>query len=141
MCYPVWNCAYKRSLAAIWRVAHVVVAAGFLSHFYHMSDACNYKNVLSVSLIKLFLPSFLYPSLILFSFLVLSPDGSYCAAGSSDGSIFVWNISNNKVEKVLKGHRSVDFVLIYCLHILMYIYIYIYKHTHVHTRMYILKIH
>ncbi|XP_025079810.1 autophagy-related protein 16-1-like [Pomacea canaliculata] len=33
-----------------------------------------------------------------------SPDGSYAVAGSSDGSLFIWNIAKNKVEKVLKEH-------------------------------------
>ncbi|GLH02150.1 Guanine nucleotide-binding protein subunit beta-2 [Gryllus bimaculatus] len=35
-----------------------------------------------------------------------SPDGSYVAAGSSDGSIFVWNVRDNKLETVLKEHTA-----------------------------------
>jgi len=33
-----------------------------------------------------------------------SPDGDYVAAGSSDGTVFIWNINKNKVEKTLKEH-------------------------------------
>ncbi|CAJ0589729.1 unnamed protein product [Cylicocyclus nassatus] len=38
---------------------------------------------------------------------VLSPGMQYCAAGSSDGSVFVWNIQSTKLEKVLHkgGHQ------------------------------------
>ena len=36
-----------------------------------------------------------------------SPDASYAVAGSSDGSLFIWNVTKGKVEQVLKGHRSV----------------------------------
>ncbi|KHJ87390.1 WD domain, G-beta repeat protein [Oesophagostomum dentatum] len=38
---------------------------------------------------------------------VLSPGMEYCAAGSSDGSVFVWNIQSTKLEKVLHkgGHE------------------------------------
>lgn len=35
---------------------------------------------------------------------VFSPDASYAVAGSSDGSLFIWNVSKGKVEQVLKGH-------------------------------------
>ncbi|XP_012253468.2 autophagy-related protein 16-1 isoform X2 [Athalia rosae] len=35
-----------------------------------------------------------------------SPDGQYIAVGSSNGSVFIWSISNNKVESVLKDHTS-----------------------------------
>ena len=35
---------------------------------------------------------------------VFSPDGEYILAGSSDGSLFVWNVAKNSVEKVLKEH-------------------------------------
>ncbi|XP_076454053.1 autophagy-related protein 16-1-like [Babylonia areolata] len=35
---------------------------------------------------------------------VFSPDGTYALAGSSDGTLFIWNISKNKVEKTLKEH-------------------------------------
>lgn len=33
-----------------------------------------------------------------------SPDGQYIAVGSSNGSIFIWSVSSNKVESVLKDH-------------------------------------
>ncbi|XP_066994796.2 autophagy-related protein 16-1 [Anabrus simplex] len=33
-----------------------------------------------------------------------SPDGQYIAAGSADGSVFVWNVGTAKVETVLKEH-------------------------------------
>ncbi|KAL5005455.1 hypothetical protein ScPMuIL_018911 [Solemya velum] len=36
---------------------------------------------------------------------VFSPDGSYAVAGSGDGALFIWNISKNKVEKVLREHN------------------------------------
>ncbi|XP_073255393.1 autophagy-related protein 16-1-like [Porites lutea] len=35
-----------------------------------------------------------------------SPDGQYVICGSHDGSIFVWNASSAKLEKVLKEHTS-----------------------------------
>lgn len=35
-----------------------------------------------------------------------SPDGQYVICGSSDGSIFVWNVASAKLEKVLKEHSS-----------------------------------
>lgn len=35
-----------------------------------------------------------------------SPDGSYVAAGSAEGSLYVWSVLSGKVEKVLsKQHR------------------------------------
>ncbi|XP_052104661.1 autophagy-related protein 16-1-like isoform X1 [Mytilus californianus] len=37
---------------------------------------------------------------------VFSPDGSYAIAGSHDGSIFIWNIAKEKVERVLKEHNN-----------------------------------
>lgn len=33
-----------------------------------------------------------------------SPDGQYIAVGSSDGSVFIWSVATNKVERVLKNH-------------------------------------
>ncbi|VDM52091.1 unnamed protein product [Angiostrongylus costaricensis] len=38
---------------------------------------------------------------------VLSPGMEYCAAGSSDGHVFVWNVQSTKLEKVLHkgGHE------------------------------------
>lgn len=35
---------------------------------------------------------------------VFSPDGSYAMAGSSDGTLYVWNIQKGKVERMLKEH-------------------------------------
>lgn len=36
----------------------------------------------------------------------LSPDGSYVAAGSAEGSLYVWSVLTGKVEKILsKQHR------------------------------------
>ncbi|XP_070172903.1 autophagy-related protein 16-1-like isoform X2 [Littorina saxatilis] len=33
-----------------------------------------------------------------------SPDGTFALAGSSDGTLFIWNIAKNRVEKTLKEH-------------------------------------
>lgn len=33
-----------------------------------------------------------------------SPDGQYIAAGSSDGSVFIWSVVTHTVENVLKNH-------------------------------------
>ncbi|XP_063243910.1 autophagy-related protein 16-1-like [Bacillus rossius redtenbacheri] len=35
-----------------------------------------------------------------------SPDSNYIACGSSDGSVFIWNVASGKVETVLKEHMS-----------------------------------
>ncbi|RXM28740.1 Autophagy-related protein 16-1 [Acipenser ruthenus] len=35
-----------------------------------------------------------------------SPDGSYIAAGSADGTLYVWNVLTGKVEKELGKHHS-----------------------------------
>ncbi|XP_053404630.1 autophagy-related protein 16-1-like [Mercenaria mercenaria] len=35
---------------------------------------------------------------------VFSPDGSYAMAGSSDGTLYIWNIKKGKVERTLKEH-------------------------------------
>lgn len=38
---------------------------------------------------------------------VFSPESNYVSVGSSDGSIFIWNVNTGKVEAVLKNeHRS-----------------------------------
>ncbi|XP_053363389.1 autophagy-related protein 16-1 isoform X3 [Clarias gariepinus] len=42
-----------------------------------------------------------------FTRVTFSPDGSYVAAGSADGVLFVWNVLSGKVERTLdKGHSS-----------------------------------
>ncbi|XP_043926519.1 autophagy-related protein 16-1 isoform X2 [Protopterus annectens] len=35
-----------------------------------------------------------------------SPDGRYIAAGSSDGTLYVWNVVTGKVDKMLSKHHS-----------------------------------
>ncbi|KAK2491909.1 hypothetical protein MC885_016637 [Smutsia gigantea] len=37
---------------------------------------------------------------------VFSPDGSYVAAGSAEGSLFIWSVLSGKVEKVLSKQHS-----------------------------------
>lgn len=34
-----------------------------------------------------------------------SPDGSYVAAGSAEGSLYIWSVLSGKVEKVLSKHH------------------------------------
>ncbi|XP_033298801.1 autophagy-related protein 16-1 isoform X1 [Bombus vosnesenskii] len=36
-----------------------------------------------------------------------SPDGQYIAVGSSDGSVFIWSVTTNMIETVLKNHSTV----------------------------------
>ncbi|XP_050304007.1 autophagy-related protein 16-1 isoform X2 [Anthonomus grandis grandis] len=35
-----------------------------------------------------------------------SPDGQYVAVGSSDGSVYIWGVTNGKIETILKEHGS-----------------------------------
>lgn len=35
-----------------------------------------------------------------------SPDGSYVVCGSQDGSVFIWDASTTKIEKILKSHGA-----------------------------------
>ncbi|XP_066266128.1 autophagy-related protein 16-1-like isoform X1 [Branchiostoma lanceolatum] len=37
---------------------------------------------------------------------IFSPDAQYVVAGSSDGSIYIWNITTFRLEKTLKEHNS-----------------------------------
>ncbi len=37
---------------------------------------------------------------------VLSPDCAYACAGGNDGSLFIWNTANGKIEKVLNKEHS-----------------------------------
>ncbi|CAF1135469.1 unnamed protein product [Rotaria sordida] len=39
---------------------------------------------------------------------VLSPDCAYACAGGNDGSVFIWNTTNGKIEKVLNKEHSHD---------------------------------
>ena len=38
-----------------------------------------------------------------------SPDGNYALAGSSDGTLFIWNIAKTRVERTLREHRYPHF--------------------------------
>ncbi|KAJ3327653.1 hypothetical protein HDU76_011377 [Blyttiomyces sp. JEL0837] len=35
-----------------------------------------------------------------------SPDGNYVASGSLDGSLFIWNVESQAIEKVIKEHKA-----------------------------------
>jgi autophagy-related protein 16 len=37
----------------------------------------------------------------------LSPDGSYVAAGSADGQVFIWDAKSGKHHSTLKGHKDI----------------------------------
>jgi len=37
----------------------------------------------------------------------LSPDGSYAAAGSADGQVFIWDTKTGKHHSTLKGHKDI----------------------------------
>lgn len=37
---------------------------------------------------------------------VFSPDGTYAVAGAHDGTVYVWNVMNGKVERSLKEHNN-----------------------------------
>ncbi len=37
---------------------------------------------------------------------VLSPDCAYACAGGNDGSLYIWNTTNGKIEKVLNKEHS-----------------------------------
>ena len=39
------------------------------------------------------------------SYVSCSPDGSYVAAGSAEGSLYIWSVLSGKVEKVLSKHH------------------------------------
>ena len=40
-----------------------------------------------------------------------SPDGMFVAAGSQDGSLFVWQTQTGKLEKTVREHRQVTRIL------------------------------
>lgn len=37
----------------------------------------------------------------------ISPDGSYVAAGSSEGQVFIWDTKTGKTHSILKGHKDI----------------------------------
>ncbi|XP_060624098.2 autophagy-related protein 16-1 isoform X1 [Anolis sagrei] len=37
---------------------------------------------------------------------IFSPDGNYIAAGSAEGSLYIWNVLTGKVERILSKHHS-----------------------------------
>lgn len=87
--------------------------------------SCSLPILLPFFLDPPFLSFFLFPLLFVFptsfslykdtaqssekdSMIPCSPDGQYVMCGSQDGSVYIWNSSTTRLEKVLKEHRLVS---------------------------------
>lgn len=50
-----------------------------------------------------------------------SPNGEFVMAGSSDGTVYIWNVAKNRVEKALREHKLVLGILVEYLFIIHWI--------------------